>query len=508
MVATLAPQTRRLTAHDASFLYTETPNGPMHGSTIGIFEGVIPLETLIESVASRLHLIPRYRQRLAFVPFNLHHPSWEDDPDFDIRRHIEGVQLPAGSTLEDGIRKAVEISEPLLDRSRPMWRTVLISGVLDRTLMLSMVHHCMIDGASGVELSTVLLDFEPESSEMELGPPWRPQPFPDEQSRLSDAARERALDQFTGMMRASNLMRDPARAARRALDLSRAAQAVTSTDRPVLMAPWNTAQVTRSRTLAWRKYPFALFRALRGSLGGTVNDVALTVVTEAAARYMRDEGYSVPNRYLRIMCPVNVRREGEEGALGNRVSGLFPVLPAWPMPVTERHAAVVAETTARKQRGEAQAMEVMMDEATYAPPSPIAAAVVQPLEVPSPLPNYAPPVPRYPVLPPLPAGFNFTITNVPGVQVPQYLAGRRMLDVVGTIMLGGNLGFGAVISTYNQTLYISLTAEPRLLPRVDHMAELVDAVVMEMADAAQVAVPAESVPLRNGATNGHTGPGS
>ncbi len=493
MVATLAPQTRRLTAHDASFLYTETPNGPMHGSTVGIFEGVIPLDTLISSVETRLHLIPRYRQRLAFVPFNLHHPSWEDDPDFDIRRHIEEVALPPGTSLEDGIKKAVELSEPPLDRSRPMWKTVLLSGVADRTLMLSMVHHCMIDGASGVELSTVLLDFDPEPPEVPPGPPWQPAPFPGDQTRLSEAARELSLDQFTGMMRASNLMLDPARATKRALDLSRAAQAMTSPERPVLMAPWNTAQVTRTRTLAWRKYPFALFRALRGSLGGTVNDVALTVVTEAAARYMRDDGYSVPNRYFRIMCPVNVRREGDTGALGNRVSGLFPVLPAWPMLVTERHTAVVTETTVRKQRGEAQAMEVMMDEATYASPSAMAAAVVQPLETPYALPSFAPPVPRLTTLPPLPAGFNFTVTNVPGVQVAQYLGGRRMLDTVSAIMLGGTLGFGAVVTTYNQNLYLNFTAEPRLLPNVERMAELADDVVAEMARAGGVDVTPEAV---------------
>jgi diacylglycerol O-acyltransferase len=493
-----APASRRLSAHDASFLYTETPTGPMHGASVGIFEGEMPFEAVVETIESRLHLVPRYRQRLAFVPFNMHHPTWEDDPDFDLSNHVVRHVMPAGTTLEAGIRKAVELSEPMLDRDRPMWKTVLLEGVRERTLLLSMVHHCMIDGVSGVELSTILMDFEPHAPPpAPPASPWIPAPFPDEQALIASAARDLAKERLIGMFEASALMLDPARAAQRSLQMARAGAATSGTpDRPVVMAPWNAAPLTRRRTLEWRKYPFALMRQLRTAHGGTVNDIALTVISEAVARWLQEQGYDLRGRYLRLMVPVNMRREGEMGEMGNRVSGLFPTLPAWPMTAKERHAAVSQEMLRRKASGEAQAMELMMEAASSSPPSSMAAMVWQ-ANAPDPgLDRFAQPPPRLPVLPPLPAGFNFTVSNVPGVQVPQFMAGHRMLDAVGTIMLGGNLGFGAVVTSYNQALYFNLAAEPRLMPGLGRVAELLEDVVGELAaDAGMAAEAAQPLPV-------------
>lgn len=480
------PKPQRLTTHDASFLYTETPNGPMHGASIGIFEGVIPFEQLREFMAARIHLVPRYRQRLVFVPMNLHHPVWVDDPDFELSNHVVHHRLAPGSTLDDGIRAALEIAEPPLDRTRPMWKSVLIEGVPDRTLLLSIAHHCMIDGLSGVELSTVLMDFQPDSAPPE--PPtkaWAPAPLPTEQELLAEAARDRSLEQFNSFFASYNLISDPARAARRATTLAQAARAtMPEPGRPVVTAPFNRGLVGPHRTVAWRKWPFALIRALRGAHGGTVNDVMLSATSEAVARYIAGEGYRLQGQYLRIMCPVSVRREFEGGSLGNRVSGMFPVLPAWPMDALERHAAVVRETTARKEAAEAQSLEVMMEIASSAPPSAMAFAAAQPGTA---MPAGEPPLPPRPLfLPPLPGGFNFTVSNVPGVMVPQYMAGHRLLDSVGTIMLGGTLGFGAVVSTYNQWLYANLTAEPRLLPEVERVAAHVEDVIKELVAAGNV----------------------
>ena len=161
----------------------------------------------------------------------------------------------------------------------------------------------------------------------------------------------------------------------------------------------------------------------------------------------------------------------------------MPLLPAWPMPLTERHNRVVAETSARKNAGEAQAMQVLMEEGAAAPPSAMAAAVYQAQAPDFRFDELAPPPPRVDPLPPLVAGFNFTVSNVPGVGVPQYVAGRRLLDAVGSIMIGGTLGFGCVISTYNQNLYICLTAEPWLMPDVEVFADFIDASIRELASA-------------------------
>ena len=484
MPAVLSP---RLTMQDASFLYTETPTGPMHAASIGIFEGVIPFDEFLAFNEARIHLVPRYRQRLTFVPFNVGHPTWQDDPAFDISNHIQHAVLPPDSTLETGIQKALELAEPRMDRTRPMWKSVLIEGVPGKTLVSTMVHHCMIDGASGIELSTVMMDFDPEApAPPPSDEPWAPAPLLDDQSMLAAAARELAIDQFAQLSDAASLMLDPARGFRQQLQLSRAASAMMGTfDRPVLMAPWNRGAVGRKRTLAFRKYPFAMIRALRTAHGGTVNDIALTVISEAAARYLREHGYEAPGRYFRIMCPVNVRREGASGELGNRVSSMMPTLPAWPMDVRERHKFVVTEMSQRKAANEAQSIELLMEQAAGVPPSAMAVAAFQ-SSVPDPGAGWDPlPSPPLFLLPPLPSGFNFTVTNVPGVQVPQYTAGRRLVDTVGTIMLGGNLGYGVVVTTYNQNLFFNLTAEPSLMPDVERMAELVDAVVTELVGTAK-----------------------
>lgn len=247
---------------------------------------------------------------------------------------------------------------------------------------------------------------------------------------------------------------------------------------PAILPSFNTGTLGTKRRLAWARYPLGEFREIRRACGGTINDVVLTVVSEAAARYLRARGEDAGDRRFRVMCPVSVRRENEGGALGNRVSGIFPMLPAWPMDVLERHELVCAETERIKADQEAQALEFVMESLPPLPP----AAMAQTLLVGTP---YDPTAiaARFPV-PPLTGagvraplfGFNFTCTNVPGVQVPQYIAGHRIAYHLGVLMLGGNLGFGVGIGSYNQELVFNLICEPRLLPDLDLMrAGVVDA---------------------------------
>ena len=160
----------RLTQSDASFLYTESVSGPMHISSVYVLEGELAFEKVFEHFASRLHLIPSYRRKLAQVPFNIAHPEWVDDPDFDLANHVLAHRLPDGSTLEQGVDAAIELNEPILDRAHPLWKVYVISGVPDRTLILQMTHHAMIDGASGIELTTVLYDFDAKGANIEPPP--------------------------------------------------------------------------------------------------------------------------------------------------------------------------------------------------------------------------------------------------------------------------------------------------------------------------------------------------
>jgi WS/DGAT/MGAT family acyltransferase len=480
----------RLSNQDASFLYGETASGPMHGAGFCVLDGVIPFETVVRHIESRLHLVPRYRQKLAFVPLNLAHAKWVDDPGFKIENHVRRYTLAPGSSMDDAVEKGLELAEPLLDRGRPLWLTYILEGVPDRTVMLSLAHHAMIDGVSGVDLSVVLMDLQRDAPPVEpRAEPWAPKPAPGALELAGEALRET----LESLARPLALMRGARELLERGELLRRAGEVVTRLmSVPVIGAPWNAALVGPKRRLAWTRYDLSEFRTIRSAFGGTVNDVVLTVMTEAAARYLRFHGENTEGQRLRLMCPVSVRREGEEGTLGNRVSAMFPTLPAWPMNPVERLRAVAEETERLKRNREPQALELLMESALSMAPIAMAQTLLvgTPFDPTAWLARVPPPVPpRFGPRPPH-FGFNFTVTNVPGVQFPLFMAGREMTDLVGSIMLTGVLGYGVAIGSYNKKLYFSLTSDPRLMPDVDRMRYFVDDVFGELLDAARSATAA------------------
>ncbi|MGI9323622.1 MAG: wax ester/triacylglycerol synthase domain-containing protein [Pseudomonadales bacterium] len=474
----------RLSDEDAAFLYAETASGPMHGASIAILEGVIDFDTVYAHIDARLHLVPRYRQRLAFVPFNVAHPKWVDDPDFDLRNHVKHHRLNAGCQLEDAIEAALVLAEPLLPRSRPLWLTYVIEGLEDRTILLQLGHHAMVDGASGVDISLLLFDLQKHAAAPE--PPksaWSPAPLPSAAKLAAEAAAE-TLQNLTD----SNPFRSQNFSTDRFELLRRATESITRfVAEPVITAPWNVGAVGPKRELAWRKFSFSQFRDIRKKFGGTINDVVLAVVVEAAARYMQDHGVTTKGRHVRVMCPVNVRSEDETGALGNRVSGIFPVFDAEPQAITERLRKVRWETEQIKQNREAQAASLLRELAPSIPAALMAPTLLvgTPLDPTALAARFPPPLPsnlvgRAPLL-----GFNFTCTNVPGVQTPQYVAGHQVLDTLVLLMLGGNLGYGVAVMSYNQNLYFNFVCDPRLMPDVELMASSVEEAFHELLEASQ-----------------------
>jgi WS/DGAT/MGAT family acyltransferase len=485
----------RLTPQDASFLYGESFHGPLHIGSISWFDGQLSYEDLKRWVDARLHLLPRYRQRLGFVPFNLNHAAWEDDPQFRIENHVHHHQLNNAGE-EEMLAAAMAAHEPLLDRSRPLWDVHLFTGLADgRSAMLQKVHHCMIDGASGVELSTVLMDFEPEAPEPEPPPePWAPT----RPRTPAEAITAGVFDLFQSQLDAARnneaVVRRPELWPDRANLLAQAGRTMLElSTRPVVNAPWNRPPISFRRRLSWLRLPFGEIRGVRGVLGGTVNDVVLAMLSEGAARYLQGHGYNATGQVLRIGCPVNVRREGENGALGNRVSMMYPTLPAQPLPADQRLAAVISETARIKQAREAQGLELLLESANLANPAVTAMASAMAMATMDATATASQFVPPLPIAPPLQVpgfGSNFVATNVPGVQVPQFLAGRRMTDSVGLIPLGGNLGYGVAIMSYNQNLYFGLMGEPRVMPDVDAMRDHVFAAYEDLKAAALAASPA------------------
>jgi diacylglycerol O-acyltransferase len=481
---------QRLTAQDASFLYSESFHGPMHIGSLSWFDGSIEYSDMLRQVETRLHLLPRYRQRLGFVPFNLNHALWEDDPAFRLENHVHHHRLPADCSDEDMIRVAMEAHEPALDRGRPLWGLHLLTGLSGgRTALLQKVHHCMVDGASGVELTTVLMDFDAEAAEPDPPEtPWQPEAPLNPAQAMTSAMFDLYQTQLDSARANERIVRRPELWQERAALFAQAGRTMMDLSaRPIVAAPWNRPPVSYRRSFAFVKLPFGEVRGIRGVLGGTVNDVVLAILSEGAARYLKGHGVNAQGQSLRIGCPVNVRREGENGALGNRVSMMYPSVPATPLPAVERLRLVTAETNRIKESREPQGLELLMEGANFAAPSVTAMASAWTMAAADAAASAASFMPPLPMAQPLQFpgfGINFVATNVPGVQVSQFIAGKRMTDSVGLIPLGGNLGFGVAIMSYNQNLYFGLMAEPRVMPDVERMRDHVEAAYGDLRSAA------------------------
>ncbi len=467
----------RLSASDASFLYAESHSGPMHISAIYIIEGELAYETVFQHIADRIHLIPAYRRKVALVPINMGHPKWVEDPDFDLKYHVRNHQLPPGATLEEGIDAASKLNEPMMDRNHPLWCCYVISGVEDRTLLLQMTHHAMIDGASGVELSTILYDFDPKGEPV---PPdeqgWHPKPPPGGFELFTEALQEN-LENLPRMDAADMSPAALSEQSEKQQALIRRAGELFSgfVTRPAITAPFNASLIGPERRVRFLKRGFAEIREVRRALGGTINDVVLTVVSEGIARYLQAHDEPVGNQHMRIMCPVNVRTEDQQGSLGNQVSAIFPSLPAWSMPLKNRLAVVCAETERIKKDEDAQALTLASESTANVWPLAMAPThlVGTPLDPTAVLARVPWPIPPKSGWRPPNAGINFVCTNVPGVQMPQYLAGHQILDTIGLLILTGNIGFSVTVSSYNKQLYFNFICEPRLLPDLELVVESV-----------------------------------
>jgi diacylglycerol O-acyltransferase / wax synthase len=471
----------RLTNLDASFLYQESNVSQMHGGMIFFLRGELPFQKFFTHLRGRLHITRRYRQRLVFPLFNLAHPTLEDDPDFKLENHVQRRQLPAGVSEVDAVHEIIRYNNSrILDRSRPLWCMTLFEGMPGRSMVLFEMHHALVDGVSGFDLMNRLMDFTsnpPNPPPVEAPADERPAAsLPSTSETYLRAMRDLIVEQLDTVTRNTMaFMRDPMAAVRQQQELASAMRLLAETmQRPAIATPWNSGIVTEERSEAWMKFPFDDFRAMRNAFGGTINDIVLTLLSEGCARYLKEHGWPTDGNF-RIGCPVNVRRPGEQVTLENRVSIMMPMMPARPMDLIERLELIRAETKRIKDGGLPYVVEQMTS--SNALPPAITAAMgrlaAQQMEASVQLikaTNWKP-SPSGPYIPV--TGINFMATNVPGPQTPWYLAGHEVTEWVCAIPLAGNLGLGVVITSYNQQLFISLTAEPRLLPDVDRLKDLI-----------------------------------
>jgi len=432
---------RRMSAEDAWFLYFEKPHAPLHIGSVGIYEGTIDFERMYASLDARMHLIPRYRQKAVIPPFYAAHPTWEDDPRFSLDRHLRLVTLDPPGSEEQLAEVSSAIFAEMLPRDRPLWDITMVHGLEgDRTALVSRVHHCLVDGVSGIELLLAVLDLVPNPEPTPPpAEPWQPKAPPDPLTALADAWFEQLDTGLRAWTEWERSMLDPQGQVRRMTELARAfEQTLPNLVRRATPTPWNKP-VGGERRVAWTEAPFQEVRGIRSALGGTVNDVMLTLIGGALGRYLRSHGGSTHAHSLRFMIPVNVRSESEQGALGNRVSMMLPEVPVDIVNATQRLEAVREQMEELKSRGQADAFEQLSRLSRNLPAMFHALAGMGG-------------VPR--------GTINLVCTNVPGPLIPLYAVGHRMLAHYPLVPLAGDLGLGVGITSYDRSLYVGFMSDP------------------------------------------------
>ena len=442
-----APFYEPLSARDAWFLYAERPETPLDLGTVYVFEGGsrVPggrgAAGLEETVAERIHLVPRYRQRIHRVPGNLAHPVWIDDPHFDLGAHIRREVLPPPGDGAQVRQLVARILARPLDKRRPLWEMTLVTGLRgDRVVIVNRAHHAMIDGVSSVDILTLLLDADPEGRRPE--PPrkaWTPRPAPSNWQLIKPMLWD--VRTRTGRART----RLPAVWGTRRIPWRAMVKLGGTMVRPRSDLFFNR-KLGPQRTGRGLKVPLSSFKALKDRFGCTVNDAVLAVVSEALHRWFKSRGEQVPDR-VRVFCPVSVRGDQADGRLGNQISGMVFELPTSDLTVEERLKRIKVTTGDLKRTRQAVAANQLAGLAEWAPPTLLVLAG-RIMSTPQ-------------------AGANINVTNVPGPQFPLYSGGAQLLEVWPFAPLYPAMGLGVAIVSYNGNAYFGLSADPSIVPDVE-----------------------------------------
>jgi WS/DGAT/MGAT family acyltransferase len=451
----------RLTGLDSSFLHLERGPAHMHVASTTLFEGPAPgYVEFRDHIESRLHLVPRFRQKLRFVPFGQGRPKWIDDPRFNLSYHVRHTALPAPGGEDELRTLAARIFSQRLDRSKPLWEMWLVDGVEgDRFAIVAKTHHCLVDGVSGVDITTVLFDAARDPSPAAPAPDWLPRPEPSNAQVLGEALIERATEPAEVVRGVRAVFARPRRAAQAAIEGLEAAGTFARTGLGAPASPFNV-DIGPYRRFAWVQVELEELKRIKNETGGTVNDVVLAAVAGALGRYLRAHGHSIQDLELRAMVPISVRADDEHGALGNRVSSYICPLPIGIEDPVERLKAVSATMGDLKQSKQAVGATLMTELADFAPPTIVnQAARLQSRQ-------------RF---------FNMVVTNVPGPQFPLFLMGRRLQRVIPMVPLAKRQAVCFGIMSYDGHVDFGLIGDFDALPDLDALASDLEASLAELA---------------------------
>ena len=463
-----ADRIRSLSWGDTFFLYLERDGQPLNIASTCEFEGKLSLQACVRFVDSKLHLIPRYKQRAVFPPFNIGLPTWEPDPYFDIRNHVREVVLRHG-TDADLKREMARVISSHLNRAHPLWDLTLVRGLKgNRTAIIFRIHHCLADGISGVGIMNVLLDASPTPQKPSRKKTQTEGPHPTDSVAI-------LLDRF--LKSYQSFMQGALTAQTEVLNIAQEMLAgavqgqtdelirlVPELGTPSERLPFN--QVCRGpQQVAWGEMPMAEIKAIRTSLGGTVNDVIVTVVTSALRRYSELHGAKLAGRQIRIIVPVNVRGSGDVGELGNKITFL-PVNV--PLDVHDpRHLLRrVSDRIAFLRSVGVPELVGLFGTLVSKVPLPLQAALI-------------------PLLTQLPLSLCNTIcTNVPGPQLPLYLLGHKLQRCYPYVPIGGELGLNIAILSYDGMAYFGFGGDVHAVPDIEVFEDLLRESIHELRAAA------------------------
>jgi diacylglycerol O-acyltransferase / wax synthase len=440
----------RLTGLDSSFLHLEDGPAHMHVASTLVFEGPTPeYVDFRDHIRSRLHLVPRFRQKLRFVPYGQGRPVWVDDPQFNLEYHVRHTALPEPGSEQQLRTLAARIFSQRLDRTKPVWELWLVDGLSrGRFAIIGKSHHCLVDGVSGMDITTVLFDTQPEPPAQPEPEPWAPGPEPSDTQILGRALIDRATTPGEAVRGVRALFRAPRQVAGAVVDGLESVGALARAGISAPASPFNV-EISPYRRFAWVQADLAGFKRIKGATGGTVNDVVLAAVAGALGRYLRARGHATADLELKAMVPISVRMADEHGELGNRVSAMYAPLPVGVEDPAERLRAVSDSMGDLKESKQAVGASILTGLADFAPPTILGqAGRMQSRQ-------------RF---------FNMVVTNVPGPQFPLYLMGRELGAVFPMVPLAKRQAVCFGIMSYNGQVNFGLVGDYDAMADIDSLA--------------------------------------
>ncbi len=472
----------RLTSTDASFLHQEGRCSHMHIGAVLLFDGPPPaFEDVLDHVRGRLHLVPRYRQKLAVPPLDSGRPLWVDDNNFNLEYHVRNSALPQPGSEAQLLEMAARLASQPLDRTKPLWEFWLVEGIepaagseTERFALISKTHHALVDASPGVDLAAALFDFAPDQPPPLTDGlvPWRPRPEPSPLDLILAGARGVVETAADLAVRGAAAASTPQRTVKTVRDAAQGlGELVWAALNPAPETPLNVP-IGPHRRFAVVRQDLADYKTVKNALGGTVNDVVLTVVSGALGRWLRSRGIRTDGVEMRALVPVSVRTSAEQNTLGNRLLVMRGPLPVYIRDPATRLSVVSAAMDDLKESKQAVGAATLVAVNDRMPPTVLAQA--SRIQFSTRL-------------------FNLLVTNIPGPQLPLYMLGRKLDDMFPLAFLPENNALAVAIMSYNGRIEYGLLGDFDALPDIDLIADGIDQALRELVNASRRA--------RNGKTS-------